>query len=543
MKKNYKLIFYIVTFMFWGALYSHVSILSGYAESLKASAQMIGIIIGSYGLMQFIFRLPLGILSDRIHLAYHYKNKDALIKGDFEFVAEKYEKFDKRNIKEYTNTKAPLKKVVDKGDYKLDFWENYNVTVPSFMHDSTIYVGYLKKQKIKKKKIKKDKSKKTNYPFLITDSPTGMYTMRQFNQNFLSSYRYLSSSLNNITSKNLSFLIQLGVGYLFLQPLTHEEGHRSILTSKGIGSISQPFFNTKGAYVKGVKDIDLKELRNNDLPTYVRLHTAGLESDYMLTRRAEDIIVFEFDNKQNLVVEYLLRKITLLTYYSTSMLSSLSPNIEEESNELDRDIVGHDVYGATRNLYQLDTSFYRYTDYEDLSSQEKKFINRIGSRSFINILTPVFFKPLRIFKKNDIQLSLGAGYSMSPFGDFIDENVWIKYKNKYNIHTYFRQFQNKNTWFLGGGIGVFDYKLNSKFKVSITTHFWNQPKDLNFSTTKSTFGAAANLLMKYAILSKRKSTSVSFDLGMIYKTFGFLPEEVILDEHFGVRVGVTVNLN
>ena len=56
----------MTTVTFWAAMYSHVSILAGYAEYLKASAQMIGIITGSYGLMQFVFRLPLGILSDRI---------------------------------------------------------------------------------------------------------------------------------------------------------------------------------------------------------------------------------------------------------------------------------------------------------------------------------------------------------------------------------------------------------------------------------------------------------------------------------------------
>jgi len=66
MRKNYKLIFYIVIVTFWAAMYSHVSILSGYAEYLKASAQMIGIIIGSYGFMQFLLRLPLGILSDKV---------------------------------------------------------------------------------------------------------------------------------------------------------------------------------------------------------------------------------------------------------------------------------------------------------------------------------------------------------------------------------------------------------------------------------------------------------------------------------------------
>lgn len=66
MKKNYKLIFYITTFMFWSALYSHVSILSSYAEKLMATAQMIGLISGGYGFMQFLLRVPLGILSDRL---------------------------------------------------------------------------------------------------------------------------------------------------------------------------------------------------------------------------------------------------------------------------------------------------------------------------------------------------------------------------------------------------------------------------------------------------------------------------------------------
>ena len=35
---------------------------------------------------------------------------------------------------------------------------------------------------------------------------------------------------------------------------------------------------------------------------------------------------------------------------------------------------------------------------------------------------------------------------------------------------------------------------------------------------------------------------MSLDLGLIYKTKGFLPEEVQLNEHFGVRLGLTLNL-
>ena len=36
--------------------------------------------------------------------------------------------------------------------------------------------------------------------------------------------------------------------------------------------------------------------------------------------------------------------------------------------------------------------------------------------------------------------------------------------------------------------------------------------------------------------------SMSVDLGLNYKTKGFLPEEVVMDKHLGVRLGVTFNI-
>lgn len=109
------------------------------------------------------------------------------------------------------------------------------------------------------------------YPFIIVDSPASIFTMRQFNENYISSYRLLSSSLDK-HSRNYyiaEFIKVIGAGFLFL-PLTHEEGHRSILTANNIGSISRPYFNKEGvAKVTGVTDATLLELRNNDLPTFI----------------------------------------------------------------------------------------------------------------------------------------------------------------------------------------------------------------------------------------------------------------------------------
>lgn len=59
-------IFIIVTILYWCSLYVYVPILSPYLEHLGASYTMMGIVLGSYGLMQIVIRLPLGIASDRL---------------------------------------------------------------------------------------------------------------------------------------------------------------------------------------------------------------------------------------------------------------------------------------------------------------------------------------------------------------------------------------------------------------------------------------------------------------------------------------------
>jgi hypothetical protein len=380
------------------------------------------------------------------------------------------------------------------------------------------------------------------YEFILQDSPVGLATMRQSDKNYLSFYRLISNELYKNFKPKTGLLIQ-SISELLFYPLTHEEGHRSILTSLGIGSISQPLYNLQGiAYVNGVRDAELQNLRDNNLPSYIRLHTAGIESDFMLGNEAEKYIVFNFDSRRNLFVEVYFRKLLTMAYYTGSLIPSLSPNLKENPNELLNDIVGHDVYGAIKNLHRPNIQFYRYTDYNNLTAEELKFVERIGFRALLNIASPVFFKPLNILNKENLKLSVSTGYTMCPFGDFIDENFYVQLNNRYNIHSYLRQFQNRNTWFMGGGVSLINYQISPKFNTTIACHLWSQPKNLDFNTTESKFGGAGDMLFKYIILENKSHNSLSLDLGLNYKTFGFLPEEVILKEHFGVRLGVTVNI-
>lgn len=59
-----RLFFLTIVFLFWFSSYIYVPVLSPYVEHLGASYFMVGMVIGVYGLMQILFRMPIGIGSD-----------------------------------------------------------------------------------------------------------------------------------------------------------------------------------------------------------------------------------------------------------------------------------------------------------------------------------------------------------------------------------------------------------------------------------------------------------------------------------------------
>ena len=329
--------------------------------------------------------------------------------------------------------------------------------------------------------------------------------------------------------------------------MTHEEGHRTILNSKGIGSVSRPYWDLKtgAAYVNGVRDSELKNLRDTDFQSYIRLHTAGIESDYMIALRIKTLTVFEQDKRSYLFNDWMIRKFGVIAYCFSSIFTSLEPALKEDPNELKRDIVGHDVYSAIRHLHRPEMNFYRYTRYDSLTTTEKRFVKRVGFRSLLNAFDLLSFgsKP-NIQLSNNLKFMFGLGYTMCPFGDFIDENLWFSYRDKLNMFVYFRQYQNKTYWFPATGISIVDYPIKNRFVSTFSLHLWEQPEDLNFTTSKGKFGAAGEVLVKYKYFTKDKTNlkAISIDLGVICKSFGYLPEEIIMNKHFGVRFGTSLYL-
>ena len=384
----------------------------------------------------------------------------------------------------------------------------------------------------------------TNYNFLVKDSPAKLFTMRQINETYVSFYGYFSKSLHtHLKNKFLIDIIEPFVQGLIFLPLTHEEGHRSILTAKGIGSISQPFFNKDGlAYVNGVTDQTLIDLRSNDLASFIRLHSGGLESDYMIAKRIEDLVSFDMMDYEYLAWEYFSRKAGIIQYIAMGLIE-YELDKKEEANELQRDIVGHDVYGLERHLFRPGMEFYRYTQYKDLTKVEINYLNKLGYHSFLNLVNPILFKKSGFIMSKDTKINFGMGHMLAPFGEFFDENIWLIYKN-YKVSLYLRQFHNKDNWSNGLGIGLHEHNLSDKLVISVSCHYWNQPKGYSFTTNEFFSGQAIDFKIRYRVqnANNEKIPGFSYDIGYISKTEGFLPEEVFLKKHSGIRMGVTIEM-
>ncbi|MEK5024411.1 MFS transporter [Paenibacillus sp. FSL M7-1046] len=66
-RESSRFFFLVIVFMFWFSSYIYVPVLSPYVEHLGASYVMVGSVLGIYGLMQILFRLPIGIGSDYLN--------------------------------------------------------------------------------------------------------------------------------------------------------------------------------------------------------------------------------------------------------------------------------------------------------------------------------------------------------------------------------------------------------------------------------------------------------------------------------------------
>jgi MFS family permease len=64
--KKSMILFHLCTMLFWGSVYIYMPILAPYIKLVSGSLKSVGLVMGAYGLSQFLFRIPVGLWSDRL---------------------------------------------------------------------------------------------------------------------------------------------------------------------------------------------------------------------------------------------------------------------------------------------------------------------------------------------------------------------------------------------------------------------------------------------------------------------------------------------
>jgi hypothetical protein len=388
------------------------------------------------------------------------------------------------------------------------------------------------------------------YNFNLYDGKDYLFTMNQSNDLMLNSLRYIGNEINgkdlSKREKKVYFISMFAFTSLLGQAITHEEGHRSVLSELGIGSVSKPFVDKNlVAKVTGVTDETLINIRNNDLPSYIRLHTAGLESDYAYLKKSDAYLNFNEEKSNVLYPDYLARKLGTQIYFLTNLLKSKAGIKEVDDLEMDRDVVGHDLYGMIRHLHRPNMQFFRYTEMSDLTKEEKAYAKRMGYMSLLNFINPNIYKMGDFSISNSVRASFSVNYSLAPFGDFVEQNAYLTIKNKYKINPYFRQYFNKSYTFLAAGVNLHNYAFKeNRFLLNTSVDFWNQPKNLEFKSKVNEFGLGlkSELAIRFSSWDENKK-AVYFNFGASYKTKGFIPEVPSLREDFRLNLGFVISVN
>lgn len=381
----------------------------------------------------------------------------------------------------------------------------------------------------------------------LVDGEHYLTTMGQSNDLFLNIVRYGNNDIEyeSLSKKEEVFYVfsNLLFSTFLAQPITHEFGHQSVLNEVGIGSISKPFLDKNlVARVTGVTDATLMDLRDNNLSNYIRLHTGGLESDYTYLKKSDAFFNFNEENAKGVKLDYFMRKLGTVFYYLSYKFPEKKIN-EFDEDELNRDIVGHDIYGMVRHLHRPSMNFYRYTEFDSLTLDEKNYVKRMGYLSLLNFINPNVWMCNGYDLNDNLKANFSVNYSLTPFGDFTEQNAYLLIKEKYKINPYFRQYFNKNQIFLAGGVNLHNYCFNNeKFILNSSIDLWNQPKNLDFRTDESRFGFGIKSEIGFRFANwNEKNKSAYINIGSSYKTNGFIPEAPSLREDFRVHLGFIIS--
>jgi hypothetical protein len=336
----------------------------------------------------------------------------------------------------------------------------------------------------------------------------------------------------------------------------HEEYHRAVMSHYGVNSFNGMNHFPIGAnliYVSNVKDEDLIRLKKESPADMVRLHSAGIESDYALINNLQRNNFF-YD--QNLLHEILYVMLTVNSHYY--IFASSSPNwVDKEipkRNEIEktvseRDFTGYDMTAWAYDLFRPDEPYEargphpsgvginRYRTTQDLTNDELKYLKNRFYWHSINYLSPMLFG-LRSVSLGNSELTgnFAMRHLLTSFGTDVSAQVFLKYK-PFNMAFAYHSYLNYDHYFPAIEAELVDYPLYfGEFGIFLSPRIIMglQPENQKFKTGNPEFLGLFGLRADFTV----NKYFLPF-IALTAKTDGWVAGNEYLDSNISVEIGVS----
>ena len=371
-----------------------------------------------------------------------------------------------------------------------------------------------------------------------------------FNSYFLN---YMSQSLLEISALTFSEYLPLGDSWL------HEEYHRAVLTKNLVNSYDQiydfPIFSSV-IMVYNVTDEDLIRFKLENPSDFVRLHSAGIEGEYSLTKRLQNLNFYENQNYPYFAMEMLwsVNSIYYVWFCHTedAETETIQANLDDGDVISNRDFTGFDftawVYDLfkpyepyeARGIHPSGFGIDRYVKPSDLTTEELKYLKKQGYLQFLNVVSPMIFGINKIHlshKFENLYFNFAFRNILTSFGNDMSLNIFLKNENT-KLYFDFHLYNSKRLHSPGIDFGLIDnnFRLNNfKISNSYMLGLWYQPENLMFDDINSKpggiFETESKIIYKHTFLF----------LNLSYKTDGWVMSNVFQTKNFSIYVGAGLN--
>jgi len=379
-----------------------------------------------------------------------------------------------------------------------------------------------------------------------------MYDRMYESSNLASIYKkaiYLSTTAAGI----FGFAYVFPFGY----PWMRQEFFRTTLSRHGINS-SNISYDITGTTGFGVTDNQLGNLKANSPYDFIRMNSAGTEAYNLFSEKmSRNYFLYTLDDLSfipALVTTFLNMGHLSVAIIHGHGLIDVDADIRKmykNDNEVDRFLFGEDTFNWVYELFRPDETYAtrgehpsgdgsvaRYITFEQLTNEERKYLEMQGWLSYLNFVSPLLYG-INSFNlgSSGIEGNFALRHYFTSFGADILASIFLK-KNTFNMIFTLHNYMNYHNYFPAVEAELVDYPLNISnliFYLSPRILIGMQPKGQVFKTKNPEFLGLLGLRIDF-MAHKNIFPYVDFTA----KTKGWVAGNEYLDAHASVRLGVSL---